>query len=56
VGIVTNMNFAASESVVIGLDTARRSCVDALAGHPMPVRDGALHLTLRPGQCVLFEF
>ena len=56
VGVVTNMNFAASESVVIGLDTARRSCVDALAGHPMPVRDGALHITLRPGQCVLFEF
>jgi hypothetical protein len=56
IGVAGNMNFAASESVAIALETARRHCMDALSGHSLTVRDGALHLTLHPGQCVIFEF
>jgi glycosidase len=54
--VVSSMNFSGKESVTISLDTARRHCVDALSGHPLAIRDGALHMTLHPGQCVVFEY
>ncbi len=56
VAVVTNANFDIPERVALALDSRKRAVVDLLSGKKVKLRDGTLSLTLKPGQCLIFEY
>ncbi|MBI5474056.1 MAG: alpha-glucosidase C-terminal domain-containing protein [Ignavibacteriae bacterium] len=56
VGVVTNTDFHAAQSITLKLDTAKKDVRDLLGGKKCKVKDAHLHIMLEPGECLVFEY
>ncbi len=54
--IVTNANMAGTEQGAVQLDTSRKQVADLLSGKRLPVTGGLMQVSLKPGQCLVFEY
>ena len=56
IAIVSNMNFQDSIEATVGLETTRQSVLDLIKKKRIAVRNHSVRVTLKPGQCLVFEF
>ena len=55
--VVGSMDFQNSRRTKILLDTRRRTIRDLLSGKTVEVKEGdGIELTLKPGECMVFEY
>jgi len=54
--VVANANLLAEESVSIKIDSAESYVIDLLSRKRKEVRDHHIHVTLAPGECLVFEY
>jgi len=54
--IVTNANMTGTEQGSVQLDTSRKQVADLLSGRRLLVREGLVQVSLKPGQCLVFEY
>ena len=54
--VVTNGSMTGSEEGSVDLDTSHREVTDLLAGKKEAVINGQMHVVLKPGQCMVFEY
>jgi glycosidase len=56
IAIVGNMDFASMQMSKTTLETKMKRVVDLLSGKHLRLVHGVLHVTLVPGECVVFEY
>jgi hypothetical protein len=56
VAVVTNTNFTESQRTLTQIDSRRKTVTDLLSGRQMKLAGGVLKTTLKPGQCLVFEY
>jgi hypothetical protein len=53
---VGNSSFTSSEAALTRIETSRERLVDLLSGQGIPMEDHRIHVSLTPGQCIVFEY
>jgi starch synthase (maltosyl-transferring) len=56
VAVVGSMNFGSDETASVAVGTTKNQVIDLLTDKKIAVKDNHVHLALRPGQCVVFEY
>jgi glycosidase len=56
VAVIANANFTTEESVSIRIESPAPHILDLLSRKKIEVKDQHIHVTLAPGQCLLFEY
>ncbi len=54
--VVTNGNMTEPQEAIVQLETSKKQVVDLLTEKPRPIADGQLKVTLKAGQCMVFEY
>ncbi len=56
VAVVANSDFGSNQAVSVRIDSEKKQLVDLLDKGKIDVRDSHIHVTLSPGQCLVFEY